>query len=647
MRFNKEEKKKTSKFDKPIFNNWDIFINWSLSLGNSHFAITINFPEYYDDSLSLSLLNLKENDKEDEEKYNLVLKEYLLYLLDYPKLTTWFFIINEEHKNKTLHVHGILAIRNLTDFNKNIKINILDQIKEKPLIENQHSYGKVDIVIKNLTDFLNIKKWIMYLHKSNWLFKPKLYIINKYYDYSITLFHTAYFYDVFYNKDNKYILECDSIEIEKIEQIICNIKNYNYNDYINNPTIKLNYNLIGCKINNNKLLQETFIDLISYYLYLNNIYIYKNNIYKKINDSLISYELIGKIKEELYNNFEDKIILFFLNNYPCHFKSFDFYFLIKNFKQKFEFILEKIEDIITNKINPDFSLMEFIDGIYDLSNNKFIKKNNFKELSNYNGLEIEKVTTIKYYNQYYNWVRQNEPKNWINGIKNALNIEKNINITKLIKNSNIDNFENNINNFIIICLFVGTLFQKNNKNKKRFLYLYGKSNTGKTTYINKVLSHFFLNENIGTIVSDNNFTFQDIENKLLVIIDEFKYNSKLNSEFLKLLGGEKLLVSKKYSKKHINITNSRGVVASNSLFLETDKFINEALYNRLYVIEFINKIIKNNIDIDEKLKKEEPNIYIYCNKIFYYFLFKFKKIENKKINNILLCNKQDIIKTFF
>ena len=117
---------------------------------------------------------------------------------------------------------------------------------------------------------------------------------------------------------------------------------------------------------------------------------------------------------------------------------------------------------------------------------------------------------------------------------------------------------NNKDDFIVLCLFIANLFQPINENsKKNFIYIHGPSNTGKTTYSTKVLSRYFGSENIGSIVGDSNFKFQDIQDKLFIILEEFKYKNSLSGEFLKLLGGERLLTSKKYSKNHISLENSK------------------------------------------------------------------------------------------
>jgi hypothetical protein len=138
---------------------------------------------------------------------------------------------------------------------------------------------------------------------------------------------------------------------------------------------------------------------------LNNLFINKNNIYKKLKDSFISYELIGTIEYLLFDNFQNIIIPFFISKFPIHFNNFDFYFLIKNFKNKMESDILKIKNITNNNIELDFNLMEFKDGIYNISKNTFISK---KDLENDISHCKDNLCTIKYYDKSYNRVRQKD-----------------------------------------------------------------------------------------------------------------------------------------------------------------------------------------------------------------------------------------------
>jgi hypothetical protein len=105
-------------------------------------------------------------------------------------------------------------------------------------------------------------------------------------------------------------------------------------------------------------------------------------------------------------------------------------------------------------------------------------------------------------------------------------------------------------------------------------------------------------------------------------MDEFRYSHNFSGEFLKLLGGEPLLVSQKYAKDHITISNLMGLILSNTLLEDKNKDITDALIKRLHVIEFKNVIIKNNIDINKCLFQEEAEIIIFCNKLYFSMLKK-------------------------
>lgn len=109
----------------------------------------------------------------------------------------------------------------------------------------------------------------------------------------------------------------------------------------------------------------------------------------------------------------------------------------------------------------------------------------------------------------------------------------------------------------------------------------------------------------------------------------------MSSDLLKITGQEKIIVEKKYSKEHIIINPIPLIILTNILFEDKNISIDDALKSRLYIIEFINKISKNNLSNSSKfkikLKNEEANIIIYCNKL----LFKFKEINLNRIGNTI------------
>jgi hypothetical protein len=611
---------------KEIYNSWDIFINWSINNGNSHLSFTINLPPiniknyflvngkyyvkdehgnlhyadyfyFYNNCKNILKLHPIYKNTDNYKEYNKRKSDlfcdpsYLLFLFRddihyFNKLISWEFITTEENENGILHLHGIISYKNLIDFNKNIKNNILNNIKFKN--------KDCDVVLKDLNSFKDIKGWIQYLHKDKILiFPPKFKISLKYEQFLINNFYDSY--NKNYNIKNKLEIlnknHNDSLEIE----------NLIYFEEADNYT-----NIQGIILNKNEINENIFIDLILNYLLFNDYFLFNDIVYEKIKDTLISYKKIGTLKEIVFDGFEKNIILYFLKNFPCQFIGFDFYFLIKTFKNKMENNILKIKNLSTNKIILNFSYLEFNDGIYDLEENKFINKKNFFK---------NNLATIKYYNKSYSSVRQNKPNEWICGIKNALG-------------------KNNIEDFTTICLFIASFFQKKSEDKKKnFLYIHGESNTGKTTYLTKVLTRYYGFENVGSIVNSTNFKFQDLQNKLLVVMDEFKYSSSSSTDFLKLLGGEQLLTTQKYSKDHIVIDKLMGLILSNYLFIEKNDSVNKALQERLYIIKFLYTVDKNSMNINENLKNEEANIIIFCNKLYFSFFGKkstrIKKLKKK------------------
>ena len=196
---------------------------------------------------------------------------------------------------------------------------------------------------------------------------------------------------------------------------------------------------------------------------------------------------------------------------------------------------------------------------------------------------------------------------------------KNLEIFKYLNENNIkikDIKDNQLEKFIKICIFIASIFQNKTDNKKKFLYIQGKTSTGKTTLLTKVLTRYFGEENIGTMTGEANFKLQDIYGKELVIIDEFVYDEKLKGDLLKLFGGEKLLISKKYEREHKTIEVLCGIILSNSVMRDDDYRTNEALNARVEIIEFLQKIgvDKNR---DKLLKEEEAEIIIFCNKLYF------------------------------
>lgn len=580
-------------YKKILSNEWGFIIKWSIDLGNNHFAITINVPKFCSVNTNDSCII-----------YNL--HKYIKdVFVDYFPTITWFFIVNEKNENEQLHFHLLVAIRNFIDYNYVLKNNISN------VLINQLEYffgieGFIDLKIDSLLYFKDIKNWSIYMHKDliKWDYKASIYVITPYLCNKLNTGFTGKFLDIY----EYYIKPNNSVQIIYINEI----------DFSKHKNIlNMIWGLNGVKLTYNKIDQRTLINILQYYLILNEYYIYNENIYIKIKNSKISYKLINSIKHILYDKFQENVVMFFIKTLKYYFEGFDFSYLLDNFFIKSKNIIESIKDISTQRIQPNFGLIEFTDGVYSIKYDRFFSNNENYVFSN-------KISTIKYFNKSYNWVRQTKPINWINGLKNALNIKDN----ELVNDD-----------YIRLCLHIINPLHKNIFNKKSTLFIYGKSNTGKTTLIANILTDFYGSDNIGSIVSAKNFKWQDLVGKVLGILDEGRYNPSMSSDLLKITGLERIIVEKKYSKDHIIINPIPLIILTNILFEDKNKLIDDALKNRLYIIEFINTISKHNLNnsnlFKKKLKNEEPNIIVYCNKL----LFKLKQDNLKQFGNKIPNNK--------
>lgn len=206
--------------------------------------------------------------------------------------------------------------------------------------------------------------------------------------------------------------------------------------------------------------------------------------------------------------------------------------------------------------------------------------------------------------------------------------------------------QNDRYDFESVCMFLAQLFQndKDKENKKRYLYVFGESNTNKTSLLAKPLARYFGDNNIGSVIGGiSQFKYQNIENKITVIMDEFRYHPNDSAELLKLLSGEPLLVNKKYAKEHITIANFMGLIISNLPLIDQNIDIQNALLNRMYTVQFKkNNNISTKDDLNKLLAEEEAEIIVFCNKLYFHTMSKRKTM--KKIPFVALTTQMN--KTF-
>lgn len=610
-------------------NSWGLIISELINDGNTFFSITINPID--------NCFDFKTWDERCGFEYDLL--KHITKC--FPTISFMWFVYEKNKIGKT-HIHAVLALKNFIDYNYILKNNLKDCLIKSVRVNgfivnfkniygddtfygynhntekynegwfvdlvggvsNNYTFG-YDVKVDSLLYFKDIKNWIIYMHKDirfwNYSVGTSIYYIEeKLFNQIVNELTLLDKYDYYHG---------GIVTMLSMQYLKC------FSTYLTNNSVLKSF--FGIKITFNKIDQRTLINVLQYYLILNDYYLYKNNIYVKIKESKISYKLVGGIKEILYDKFQENVVLYFIKNFNNYFRGFDFSYLMDIYFIKNKSIIESIKDISTQRIEPNFGLIEFIDGVYSIKYDRF-----FSNKKNYRF--PNKVCTIKFYNKSYSHVRQNKPNKWINGLKNALGIKKNELISE---------------DYVRLCLHIINPIHKTIFSKNSTLFIHGQSNTGKTTLITNVLSDYYGSENIGSIISSKNFKWQDLVGKIVGIIDEGRYNSSMSSDLLKITGQEKIIIEKKYSKDHIIINPIPLIILSNILFEDKIDSIDKALKNRLYIIEFINIISKDILNESQNyknnLKDEEANIIIYCNKL----LFKLKYDDLNRIGNTISNEK--------
>ena len=615
---------------KQISTDWNFIVKNCLDLGTQFFGITINLQYDYDNDFKY-VYNLS-------DKHYISIKDTIYS--NFPT-TIIFFIVSEKTKKNKLHYHTIVGIKNFIDYNYCIKNSLCNL-----LIDDSIS---IDVRVDSLLFFKDIKNWIMYMHKDIFTWKYSGYIWCLYI-YSVDWFFTQDknrygLGDIYscictfvrgdekfieYNQDIVWIGLLDQLKIEKF---VGSSVAVNGSDFVEDYKRSLGIldKISGIRLLHNKINQRLLVNLLQYYIILNDYYIFNNNVYKKIPTTHISYELVGNIIDILYKEFHKNVVSYFLTNFNYYFDSFDFGYLMDTYFIKTKIIIENLKDIITNNIFLDFGFVEFNDGIYYFKQNKFIKKDQII------GSKYENIATIKYYNKSYSRLRHKYPSTWLNGIGNALGITnlstllpENINSSLLVLDTDLNK---KYLEFINICKSIANIFQNQGNKKKSTLFVFGISNTGKTTLIVNPLKNYFGLDNIGYIISSSNFKYQDCANKYVIIIDEGHYKSSMAGDILKLTGGEILLTDKKYSKDHITIKPTAVFVCSNDKFKDKDFNKNLSLTNRNLYVEFLYQH-KYDPYINNKLFLEEVDIMVFCNKILFGLNNVDKNNISKDINKI-------------
>lgn len=472
-------------------------------------------------------------------------------------------IVLEFGETNKPHYHIILSVNNILGYNNkfiyNLKNKLLKDLNEK------------DLIIELIEEFNN------YRNKLNYLFKEK---------------------------NSLYIITLHTIELKEFiekEKILEGVK------------IKIDYDnyqhLSSYTKTNKKYDEYTLINLINFYFEYKKMVLFNNIVYRKLPNKILSYEKfveIEKLPELIKNIFGELLFIF-----DSQLKNIDFYTLQIEYVPKIEQLIRKTKEIIISKITINFDIIEFTDGIYLLSKDKFIPKHIFENN------ELRGLGTLKYYNKTYKHLKN--PDIWKNAITEALN------------NKNIAEE---------LFYHFASVFNKKDEllGKKKTIYINGSSSTGKTTLISKPINHFYGPENVGLISNNNAFTLENVVNKQVVICDEAHHYTLNGGDLLKLLEKNNPILIERKHKEAVTTQNLNIVFLSNKELEINEKETKEALNNRLKLFVFQKKLSENVHDYNfllNNLKENEINIVVYCNKLFFkkyvYNNSKKPKLRNKRI----------------
>lgn len=499
----------------------------------------------------------------DEENINELLEKIKAVTIRSEQLSIYLYISIEKTKKENVHFHCIWGIR-LIQKNNNLEVTIKNELNS--VFE--------DVWVNILNDRKNLNNKIYYIFKNKEIFDKKTTKIN---------LINIYTHPKYQNLDNNNFFS-KLMDIDESEN--WSILHENFENKKQEITNEIELVKTSSIYNNN---QDEFTSLILLYLEYNNLYLSEYNIYAKEYDLEISFKKIGTLENIIK---EIDFIISYFENISIQLKNYNWYdFKLKNFN-KLDEKLNKIKMIYNKKLKIDYNLIEFKDCIINLSTNqkitKIAKNKKLIKMLIKNGIGTNKYKKILYKNI-------KKPEIWLNLLKKVTN--------------------NNFKNINTIKSFISNIFI-NSEFKKKVLYVVGKSNTFKTTLIGMPLTEFFEEENIGFLSSNSNFTFQDIENKKILLLDEFKYEKKHKKNYLKLFEGNTILVEKKYKKASKEKGNIIFILTNDKLDekIENDEEILNAIKNRVEIVEFkeYNETQINVRKLKEFIKENNIEIIIWA-----------------------------------
>lgn len=178
-----------------------------------------------------------------------------------------------------------------------------------------------------------------------------------------------------------------------------------------------------------------------------------------------------------------------------------------------------------------------------------------------------------------------------------------------------------------------------NRKLRRGLIFYGTANNGKSVYIKLMRSFFYRQDVVSKTLNElgGRFDKESLIGKRLMASDEIgkaRIDEKTVNDFKKLLSVEPIHVDRK-GRTQVEVTLDLKLLFNTNAVLNFPPEHAEALERRIAVIPCDYYVKKPDIDLNDKLKSEKKDIFLYLMHIYKQMLIDdINRIENEKVTEL-------------
>lgn len=202
--------------------------------------------------------------------------------------------------------------------------------------------------------------------------------------------------------------------------------------------------------------------------------------------------------------------------------------------------------------------------------------------------------------------------------------------------SELANFDANLQQFLI--RHTAVLLTSNRK-LRRGLIFYGTANNGKSVYIKLMRSFFYRQDVVSKTLNElgGKFDKESLIGKRLMASDEIgqsKIDEKTVNDFKKLLSVEPIHVDRK-GRTQVEVTLDLKLLFNTNAVLNFPPEHAKALERRIAVIPCDYYVEKADIDLNDKLKNEKKDIFLYLMYVYKQMMIDdIDRIENEKVTEL-------------